>query len=80
MEVCSHDVVLAVDRDEMWSCKLKGVGAAVAKSGHKAAVGLEDADARAFVVHHDDVAVPVRGHSFRPWTKKSFPLQAYPFK
>lgn len=47
------------------TCKLPVTVATVTKLGDQLAVELEDKDAAGFVVHHDDVTVPVHRNAFR---------------
>lgn len=47
------------------TCKLPVAVATVTEPGDELAVELEDEDAAGFVVHHDDVAVPVHRDAFR---------------
>lgn len=46
------------------TCKLPVAVATVTKSGDELAIELEDEDAARFVVHHNDVAVPVYRDAF----------------
>lgn len=47
------------------TCKLPVAVATVTKPGDELAIELEDEDAAGFVVHHNDVAVPVYRDAFR---------------
>lgn len=47
------------------TCKLPVAVAAVTELGDQLAVELEDKDAAGFVVHHDDVTVPVHRDALR---------------
>lgn len=57
--------VLPVHSSPGPTCKLPVAVATVTELGDQLAVELEDEDAAGFVVHHDDVAVPVHGDAFR---------------
>lgn len=46
------------------TCKLPVAVAAVTELGDQLAIQLEDEDAAGFVVHHDDVSIPVHRDAF----------------
>lgn len=63
MEVRYYNLILVVHSHKMGPCKVAVSGPTAPKTANQFAIGLEGKDAARLVVDHNDMSIPVYGHS-----------------
>lgn len=63
MEVRHDNLILVVYSHKMGPCKVAVSGPTAPKTANQLAIGLESKDAARLIVDHDDMSIPVYGHS-----------------
>lgn len=63
MEIRYYNLILVVHSHKVGPCKVAVSGPTASKTPNKLAIGLEGEDTARFVIHHNDMSIPVHSHS-----------------